>query len=146
MMKKCLERLMAAVLLLTATFALGGCSDDDEGVVEGSIVGTWKCTSLKEAEDLFGQQYVQFREDGTYIEVDITDDYVVDGEVLWEGEVEILRGRWTQDGTSIHVSGPDIVSIDTQITNLTDTRLTLTTVGIPLSYVRVDDSEIEQYL
>lgn len=142
-MKKCMERLMAAVLLLTTMFALSGCSDDEgSGSVDGNLVGTWKCTSLEDAVEIWGDQYLQFREDGVFIEVDVTPALGA-----WdEAETEVMRGRWKQNGTSLRISGGDFSPSTSEITELTDTQLTLVTMGIPLSYKRVDDAEIEPYL
>ncbi len=136
--------LLFVALLAVSSFALVSCSnDDDDDDVSGSIVGTWKWVALGGADidDLviFGSQYVQFQENGTYIEVDIND--YGDGD-----EIEVMKGQWVQSGNTITVSGSGIVTITTSITNLTDTYLTLVTAGISMSYERVDDSEIEQYL
>ena len=124
-----------------SSFALVSCSDDDDEVISSDIVGTWKWDSFNtdETEAFFGEQYIQFGSDGQYIEVGI------DG-FGSEGEVDIKRGQWRQSGNTIIVSGKGAPTMTTEITELTDTDLTLVTLGIHMSYKRVADSKIEEYL
>lgn len=140
-MKKYLYQFMVALMAITS-FALVACSDDDDEVSSSDdIVGTWKWDSFgtDTTEDFFGEQYIQFNANGQYIEVGI-DGYGS------EGEVDIMRGQWKRSGNTITISGNGIPSTTTEISELTDTKLTLITLGVPMSYKRVDDSEIEQYL
>ena len=131
---------MVALFAISA-FALVSCSDDEDEVISSDIVGTWKWDSFNtdETEVFFGEQYIQFGSDGQYIEVGI------DG-FGSEGEVDIIRGQWKQSGNTITVSGNGVPTTTTEITELTYTDLTLVTLGIPMSYKRVADSEIEKYL
>lgn len=139
-MKKCLYQFMVALIAISS-FALVSCSDDDDEVISSDIVGTWKWDSFNtdETEAFFGEQYIQFGSDGQYIEVGI------DG-FGSEGEVDIKRGQWRQSGNTIIVSGKGVPTTTTEITELTDTDLTLVTLGIHMSYKRVADSKIEEYL
>lgn len=140
-MKKYLYQFMVTLFAMLS-FALSSCSsDDDEILSSDDIVGTWKWDSFgtDATEDFFGEQYVQFNANGQYIEVDI-DGYGS------EGEVDVMRGQWKRSGNTITISGNGIPSTTTEISELTDTKLTLITLGVPMSYKRVDDSEIEQYL
>lgn len=139
-MKKCLYQFMVALMAISS-FALVSCSDDDDEVISSDIVGTWKWDSFNtdETEAFFGEQYIQFGSDGQYIEVGI------DG-FGSEGEVDIKRGQWRQSGNTIIVSGKGAPTMTTEITELTDTDLTLVTLGIHMSYKRVADSKIEEYL
>ena len=95
------------------------------------------CTD--ETEAFFGEQYIQFGSDGQYIEVGI------DG-FGSEGEIDIIKRKWAQSGNTITISGNGVPTTTMEITKLTDTDLTLVTLGIPMSYKRVADSEIEKYL
>lgn len=139
-MKKCLYQFMVALIAISS-FALVSCSDDDDEVISSDIVGTWKWDSFgtDTTEDFFGEQYIQFNANGQYIEVGI-DGYGS------EGEVDIKRGQWRQSGNTIIVSGKGVPTTTTEITELTDTDLTLVTLGIHMSYKRVADSKIEEYL
>lgn len=140
-MKKYFSLFFVALLAFTS-FTLVSCSDDDDdNTSSSSIVGTWKWDSFgtDETEEFFGNQYVQFNSNGDFIEVDV-DGYGS------EGEVDVKRGKWKQSGNKITVSGGGMPTTTTEITKLTDTDLTLVTLGVPMSYKRVADSEIEQYL
>ena len=139
-MKKCLYQFMVALMAISS-FALVSCSDDDDEVISSDIVGTWKWDSFNtdETEAFFGEQYIQFGSDGQYIEVGI------DG-FGSEGEIDIIKGKWAQSGNTITISGNGVPTTTMEITELTDTDLTLVTLGIPMSYKRVADSEIEKYL
>ncbi|HIY88338.1 MAG TPA: lipocalin family protein [Candidatus Bacteroides pullicola] len=139
-MKKYLNLFFMAIVTV-CMLSLNSCSDDDGEVLSSDIVGTWKWDSFNtdETEAFFGEQYIQFGSDGQYIEVGI------DG-FGSEGEVDIIRGQWKQSGNTITVSGNGVPTTTTEITELTDTDLTLVTLGIPMSYKRVADSEIEKYL
>ena len=133
--------LFLMTIVTVCMLSLNSCSDDDGEVLSSDIVGTWKWDSFNtdETETFFGEQYIQFGSDGQYIEVGI------DG-FGSEGEVDIIRGQWKQSGNTITVSGNGVPTTTTEITELTDTDLTLVTLGIPMSYKRVADSEIEKYL
>ena len=139
-MKKYLNLFFMAIVTV-CMLSLNSCSDDDGEVLSSDIVGTWKWDSFNtdETETFFGEQYIQFGSDGQYIEVGI------DG-FGSEGEVDIIRGQWKQSGNTITVSGNGVPTTTTEITELTDTDLTLVTLGIPMSYKRVADSELEKYL
>lgn len=139
-MKKYLNLFFMAIVTV-CMLSLNSCSDDDGEVLSSDIVGTWKWDSFNtdETEAFFGEQYIQFGSDGQYIEVGI------DG-FGSEGEVDIIKGQWKQSGNTITVSGNGVSTTTTEITELTDTDLTLVTLGIPMSYKRVADSEIEKYL
>lgn len=143
-MKKYLYPFMVALMALSS-FALVSCSDDsdDDGTVSASIVGTWKYEFLDsdELNDYFDEQYIQFKVDGTMIEVYISRFLVS------ETEVEISKTRWSCSGNTLTIYGnEDYVTSTSEIIKLTDTYLMLSTLGIPTSYKRVPDSEIEKYL
>src|SRR5574344_122017 len=142
-MRKYLFMSLAVFVAVTSLF-LASCSssDDNDSVISGNIVGTWKLNSFNtdETKDVFGDQYIQFKSDGTFVEVD------VHGSV---GESEIIRGKWIQTGSQIAISHTDVFGIDpatlTDISQLTEAELTLTTLGTQKSYKRVLDSYIEKY-
>lgn len=133
--------LLFVVLLAVCALSFYSCSDDEGEISSSDIVGTWKWDSFNtdETEAFFGEQYIQFGSDGQYIEVGI------DG-FGSEGEIDIIKGKWAQSGNTITISGNGVPTTTMEITKLTDTDLTLVTLGIPMSYKRVADSEIEKYL
>ena len=142
-MKKYLYPFMVALMAISS-FTFVSCSDDgDDGAMSASIVGTWKFEFLDsdELNDYFDEQYIQFRADGTMIEVYISRFLVS------EAEVEISKTRWSCSGNTLTIYGnEDYVTSTSEIIKLTDTYLMLSTLGIPTSYKRVPDSEIEKYL
>ena len=133
--------MLFVVLLAVCALSFYSCSDDEGEISSSDIVGTWKWDSFNtdETEAFFGEQYIQFGSDGQYIEVGI------DG-FGSEGEIDIIKGKWAQSGNTITISGNGVPTTTMEITKLTDTDLTLVTLGIPMSYKRVADSEIEKYL
>lgn len=135
--KNCLYMVMVA-LIATMTFALTSCSSDDEEGGNSDIVGTWKSVSaetweLGEISD--SEEWIQFNNDGTYVEV--SDD---------DGYVEISRGTWSCSGDVISIS-VDNETITYQILKKENNTMTVTWQGIAtVELVKVDDSEIEKYL
>lgn len=142
-MKKYLYPFMMALMVILS-FAFVSCSSDDDGdgAMSASIVGTWKNNTFYgsgELEDFYGEQYVQFRADGRYIEVEV-------GGYGSEGKVNISEGRWQQSGNTIVLSETDEITATVVISKLTDTDFILYWGGLSMSYKRVADSEIEKYL
>lgn len=136
-MKKFFYQLVV-ILMAILPIAFVSCSDDDDEVLSSNdLVGTWKWDSFggNEMEDFFGNQYLQFSANGQFVEVDIYND-----------EVDVTRGEWRRSGNTITISAKGSITTTTEIFGLTSTDLILVTLGIPMSYKRVDDSDIEQYL
>src|SRR5574344_1068947 len=146
-MKKYLFMTLAVVAVTSLFLVSCSSSDDNNSVGGGNIVGTWKWDSFNsdETEEFFGEQYVQFKSDGTFIEVDIG------GSGSDKGKVEIMRGQWEKTDNIITIRTIDASSANnpttqTEISKLTETDLTIITLGITMSYKRVSDSDIEKYL
>lgn len=134
-MKKQITYLFLTVFSVIA-FALTSCSKDNDNIIDDDIVGTWKnITFGDDLSEIVGTQYMQFSENGAYTEVNI-----------YSNETEILKGKWEKNGNKISVYGNDIESIPTEIIHLTESELKLLAAGITLSYKRVPDSEIEEYI
>ena len=124
---------MFVALFTISSFALVSCSDDDDEVISSDIVGTWKCDFL---ESMFSDQYIQFKSDGQFVEVFI--DKLVDWEDPEKIEVEMTRGQWrrTENTLTLIPSNDDSVTSTSEIVELTDTDLTLVTLGIPTRRLR----------
>lgn len=151
-MKKLFNLAVLLVMLMTSVMFVGCSDDDDNEITSNNIVGTWKSTHWLADDEIndgsffgTGEQYLQFKADGSFIEVDIEDDYIVGGEVAFEGSVTILRGSWSQSDDKLHISG-DLTPATFEIVKLTEDELTVTYMGFTMPYVRVSDSEINQYL
>ncbi len=121
-------------LLFALPFALSSCSDDDNGLSD-DLVGTWKESDALSSA-LNYTVYVQFQEDGTYIEVDCAEG----------DDADVSEGRWVRNGSTVTISGGDFTKTSTTIKKLTSSSLVLSTLGIETTYVKVSDSEIKKYL
>ena len=127
-------KLLIVALFATMSFTLTSCGDDeDEPNGNVNIVGTWE--NVTGWDEAFGlKQYIRFQADGKLYEVDVYPN----------GVVEILQGIWSKDGNKITVSGDTEGTVT--ISNQTSTTMTLTTLGIPVSYEKVSDSVLDKYL
>lgn len=121
-------------LLFALPFAVSSCSSNDDDDLSSDLVGTWKETDALSTA-LSYTVYVQFKKDGTYIEVD-----------CFNGDADVSEGTWVRNGSTVTISGGDFVKTETTIKKLTSTSLVMSTLGIETTYVKVSDAEIEQYL
>lgn len=123
-------------IFATMTFSLTSCGDDDEPSV-GSIVGTWEIFDEPTANGgILYAQLVQFKNDGTYVEVFIDKD-----------EIDFVSGDWVLDGNSLTMTAHRIpIPTTSKIEKLTNKELVITTFSAKLTYTKVADSEIEKYL
>lgn len=151
-MKKIFNLPLFLILFITS-FSFMSCSDDEGEITTNNIVGTWKSTHWLMDEDIndgsffgTGEQYVQFNADGSCIEVDIYDDYDIGfGEPI-EGSIDIIRGSWFLSDDKLRIEGDGLTPATFDVLKLTDDELTISYMGITMPYVRVSDSEINQYL
>lgn len=146
-MKKIFNLPLFLILFITS-FSFMSCSDDEGEITTNNIVGTWKWINWFTDEDtndesLFEsvEQYIQFKADGSYIGVDIAGDYIINGEVVEEGSIEVRKGTWVMSEDKLIIDDSTF-----NIDELTDDELTISYMGIAASYSRVSDSEINQYL
>lgn len=121
--------LFAVMALLSAA-----CSDDDAEIT-GTVIGAWKNTT--EAYEEAGiTSYVQFLDDGTFRKVTLNGD-----------SLDIVESTWTMSGTVITVNeSGDSSEVVLTVTTLTDNTLQFIVLGFNLSFTRVDEEEMEQYL
>lgn len=121
--------LFAVMALLSAA-----CSDDDAEIT-GTVIGAWKNTT--EAYEEAGiTSYVQFLDDGTFCKVTLNGD-----------SLDIVESTWTMSGTVITVNeSGDFSEVELTVTTLTDNTLEFIVLGFNLSFTRVDEEEMEQYL
>lgn len=122
-------KLLFVALFATMTVSLYSCKDDKDEPEGGDIVGTWKSA----LSGVFGEtQYIQFQKDGTAINVIIDDG---------DGKMEIEKGKWSMSGNVLSLNG-----FNSTIESLTSSKLVVITLGIPTTWLKVPDSEIEKYL
>lgn len=130
-MKKYLTLLFAA-LFAAMTISLTSCGNDEPD--SDDIVGTWENTT--EWATAIGKEYIKFQKDAKFYEVTVYND----------GEVNTLRGTWSKDGNTVKISGKEVISVTSTISDLTSSSMTLTTMGIAQSYKKVPDSTIDKYI
>ena len=141
-MKKYLSILFTAIFAAMFVFSTTSCSKDDSAT-DANIVGTWKRVDdlWREKED--GDQYLQFKKNGTWMEV-VTD----------AGCVEY--GTWRLSGNILTLTlESERVPTSFKIKELTKESMTFTVMDelldeldewIEPKYKRVPDSEIKKYL
>ena len=134
-MKKCYYLLMVMLVgLVSVGFA--ACGDDEPEVSD--IVGTWALDNAG-----FGAAVIlfQFTEDGTFHEVDKS---MLNGET----GVGVLHGTYTVSGNRLTVTY--IYTFETETVECTyqvkGDKLTITIDGHSSTFIRVNDSVIEEYL
>ena len=152
-MKKHLSIFFIAIASIIVISSVTSCvtKEDKEDVSINSkyLIGTWEEISVSSpftGEEIIHGYYLQFKEDGTYIEVD-------EGWVDMEDNVYVIRGEWSLSGNSLFVSEQITVGEETYpttftVSNLTKNSLTLVWAGgiFTTNFKRVSDSIIEKYL
>ena len=136
--------IIVAVLLAAMALSLASCSkddDDDDDAPSGnsSIVGSWRMVEgVADAIDC--EQYVQFREDGTYFDVVVYGD-------SWNGLLgtEVQEGTWSLDGKNLKIK---ISTKTTKITvkKVTSKELILEEFGLEIKLIRVSDAKVNKIL
>ena len=140
-----MKKLYSTILLLAMMVAALGftaCGDDDEEDDSGSgyssfLVGTWQV----EDEDSYADEveYVQFKSNGTYINV----QYDEDGLYITKGTWNVSDNELTMKETDGEWKG---TSFTYTILSKGQSKLTLSMLGITSTLTKVSDSVIERYL
>ena len=135
--------LFLSVMMLTlVSVSFVSCGDDKDEPKSSDLVGTWQVKAIAEDGESI-ENLVQFTKDGKWHSVDI-----YEGEVGVEVEVE--HGTYTVSGNKMTVTYSDEgVTINEKFTfDVKGDKLILTSDEFPVAvtYVRVKDSVIEQYL
>ena len=135
--------LFLSVMMLTlVSVSFVSCGDDKDEPKSSDLVGTWQIKEIAEDGESI-ENLVQFTKDGKWHSVDI-----YEGEVGVEVEVE--HGTYTVSGNKMTVTYSDEgVTINEKFTfEVKGDKLILTSDEFPVAvtYVRVKDSVIEQYL
>ena len=151
-MKKHLSIFFIAIASIIVISSVTSCvtKEDKEDVSINSkyLIGTWEEISVSSpftGEEIIHGYYLQFKEDGTYIEVD-------EGWVDMEDNVYVNRGKWSLSGNTLSLSdslfiGDETYQTTVTVFNLTKNSLTFGWVGIvTANFKRVSDSTIEKYL
>lgn len=147
-MKKNISAMMVFSMMV-ALFSFSACSDDDKDESNG-FIGTWKCVlsdQLIEADEVKTTNYLQFKENGTYISVTVYEFNLKELGTNTRNEWAVQSGTWKVSGNIIYSL---IDGVSDEVTyNVSGNQLTLkskTGFTTPHTYSRVADSEIDKYL
>ena len=152
--------LLVAMLMAVTTLGLTACGDDNDEPDSGDIVGTWSCDLSREMieamDDIYtsGEDLIQFRNDGTFVEVSVlyfTNEWAEmfsDDEDFQNPEVLIDRGTYTISGDQLTMFYGDgekeVCTYKVKGKSLTVTSTYGIVIG--MTFTRVSDSRIEKYL
>ena len=139
-MKKLYSPIMLLAMMVAA-LSLTACSGDDEDIIGDSslLVGTWSVTYAQgwghESDD--EHEYIQFKSNGTYINVQFDDG------------LYITEGTWRATGNKIimkETKGKIMGTYTYIILNLSQSSLRLEMWGITVNLTKVPDSTLNKYL
>lgn len=153
-----MKKIYSTIMMLAMMFAalsFTACSSDDDGNKGGSggnVVGTWMCDAQKElgfeVEGTSSIDYIQFKEDGTMISVNLTIyDEKVWGEYTPKDEVYVEYGTWKTSDGKLYMTDSEGTNIATY--SVSGNKLTMNSTSgiiVKITYNRVSDNSIEKYI
>jgi|GEM_PF-4252627 len=151
-MKKYLYNIVMVVIVAIIAISLTSCDKDSDSDMSG-FAGAWKLQSSSgygetKQYDEERWTYVKFMSNGTYVEVDHEDDgdcSVQTGECWVDSKTRTINVRSqsykTTELYNIPLTG---TTVGMEIVEKTDNKMTLRTLGVTATYVRVSNSEFEQ--
>ena len=151
-MKKYLYNIVMVAIVATIAISLTSCDKDSDSDMSG-FAGAWKLQSSSgygetKQYDEERWTYVKFMSNGTYVEVDHEDDgdcSVQTGECWVDSKTRTINVRSQSYKTTKQYSIPLTgTTIGSEIVEKTDNKMTLRTLGVTATYVRVSNSEFEQ--
>ena len=139
-----MKKIYSTILLLAmmvAALSLTACGGDDDEIGGNSsfLIGTWSVTSGQGwgFESDGEAEYLQFKSDGTYINVQFDDG------------LYITKGTWRATDTELvmkETEGDILGTYTYKILNHTQTFINLEMWGITANLTKVPDSTIDKYL
>ena len=139
-----MKKIYSTILLLAmmvAALSLTACGGDDDEIGGNSsfLIGTWSVTSGQGwgFESDGEAEYLQFKSDGTYINVQFDDG------------LYITKGTWRATDTELvmkETEGDILGTYTYKILNHTQTSINLEMWGITANLTKVPDSTIDKYL
>ena len=133
---------LTVMLLALVSFGITSCGDDKDEPKSSDIVGTWQLKAVGDEGESY-ESLIQFTKNGKWNSVEI---YTSEVGV----EVEVDRGTYTVSGNKVTVTfTEDGKSFNETMTyEVKGDKLMLTYEDAPVAvtFVRVKDSVIEQYL
>lgn len=135
--------LLFVALVATMSISLTSCGDNDdknndEPSYNGSIIGSWRLVEGV-ADAMDGQQYEQFREDGTYYEVLVYND---EWAQMIGTNVLVDKGTWSLDGNILNVSIKNSIIVK----KISSKELILKEMGVEFKLKRVSDELVNEYI
>ena len=142
------------------TAGLTACGDDSDEPDGVDIVGTWSSDLAQEMinamEDIYssGEDIIQFRKDGTFVEVSVLHftkewaDFYANDEDFKNPEIEIDHGTYTISGDKLTLDFDDGEK-DVCTFKIKGKSMTVTTsygLIISATFTKVSDSVINKYL
>ena len=131
--------LLLAMMVAALSFTACGGDDDEIGGNSSFLIGTWSVTSGQGwgFESDGEAEYLQFKSDGTYINVQFDDG------------LYITKGTWRATDTELvmkETEGDILGTYTYKILNHTQTSINLEMWGITANLTKVPDSTIDKYL
>ncbi len=133
---------LTVMLLSLVSVGVTSCGDDKDEPMGDGLVGTWQL-KLVDEEGRSIENLVQFTKNGKWNSVEIvTDDIGI--------SVEVEKGTYTVSGDKITVAytedGKTVTEMITYVVKGNKLMLTYEDVPVAITFDRVKDSVIEQYL
>ena len=140
-MKK-LYYFLSVMLLTLVSVGFVSCGDDKDEPKSSDLVGTWQLKAIDEDGAVF-ETLVQFTKNGQWNSVEIYND---DSEI----DIDVERGTYTVSGNKINVTytedGHSVTETMTYEVKGDKLMLTYADFPVAVTFVRVKDSVIEEYL
>ena len=135
--------LFLSVMMLTlVSVSFVSCGDDKDEPKGSDLVGTWQLKAIDEDGAVF-ETLVQFTKNGQWNSVEIYNDGT-------EIDIDVERGTYTVSGNKINVTytedGHSVTETMTYEVKGDKLMLTYADFPVAVTFVRVKDSVIEEYL
>ena len=135
--------LFLSVMMLTlVSVSFVSCGDDKDEPKSSDLVGTWQLKAIDEDGAVF-ETLVQFTKNGQWNSVEIYNDGT-------EIDIDVERGTYTVSGNKINVTytedGHSVTETMTYEVKGDKLMLTYADFPVAVTFVRVKDSVIEDYL
>ncbi len=135
--------LFLSVMMLTlVSVSFVSCGDDKDEPKRSDLVGTWQLKAIDEDGAVF-ETLVQFTKNGQWNSVEIYNDGT-------EIDIDVERGTYTVSGNKINVTytedGHSVTETMTYEVKGDKLMLTYADFPVAVTFVRVKDSVIEEYL
>ncbi len=133
---------LSVMMLSLVSVSFVSCGDDKDEPKSSDLVGTWQLKAIDEDGAVF-ETLVQFTKNGQWNSVEIYNDGT-------EIDIDVERGTYTVSGNKINVTytedGHSVTETMTYEVKGDNLMLTYADFPVAVTFVRVKDSVIEEYL